>query len=133
MARHNQAMSSPIRPPGRNGPRYAITIAVVLILTGAAALGLVVSDKHRITALGMVGIGYVAGLVVMVAYRDAFIQMNRRTTRTPSWLWVLVGALPVIVAGFLPARSSWPALVFSVFLGNLMGVAVINPPLRDPK
>src|SRR5260370_27647338 len=110
MACHNHAMVSPIRPPGRNGPRYAITVVVVLILTGAAALGLVVSDKHRMTALGMVGVGYFAGLVVMVAYRDAFIQMNRRTIRMPSGLWVLVGALPVIVAGFLPARSSCPAL-----------------------
>jgi hypothetical protein len=125
-------MGSPIRPPGRSGPRYAVTAGVVLIVTGTAAFGLALTDKHTFTALSMAGVGYVAGLVAIVAYRDALIRMNRRTTPTPSWLWALAGALPVVGAGFLPAKSSWPVLAFGVVLGMFMGVAVINPRLRDP-
>jgi hypothetical protein len=124
-------MGSPIRPPGRSGPRYAVTAGVVLIVTSAAAFGLVVTDEHKFTALSMAAVGYVAGLVAIVAFRDAFIRMNRRTTPTPSWLWALAGALPVVGAGFFAAKSSWPVLAFSVVLGTLMGVAVINPRLRD--
>jgi hypothetical protein len=43
----------------------------------------------------------------------------------------MAGVLPVAGVGFIPAKSSWPVLIFSVFLGVLMAVAIVNPRLRD--
>lgn len=120
---------SAIAPPYRDGPRYGITLAVVGIVTVAGTAGLVVSDKHEGQALWVAAVvSYLASAVLLVFYRDAFLRVNHE--RTPSWAWLVVGVTPVIGIGFLPTRSSWPVIVFSAFLGVLMGTAIINPVLR---
>ena len=120
---------SPIRPQRRHGLRYVITLLVVGGISIAGVVGLVVTGKHHGLAMWAAAIvSYVAGLALLVVYRDAFLRVNRRSA--PSGAWALAGLVPVIGIGFLPARSSWPTVAFSVFLGILMGTAVINPGLR---
>jgi hypothetical protein len=111
------------------GARYRLTVALFVIATLAGEAALVMSDRHHSVRLWAAGIAcYVAGLALMLVYRDAFIRLNRG--RPPWWLWCLAGALPVVGVALIPDKSSWPIPVFSAVLGVLVAVAIINPRLR---